>query len=159
MKRDGLAFGGPAAPVRQKPEKAFRWDARFAEGGDARVTMPLGKAEAVRPQDERDVEECVGDSPFAEGYVFEEEGSIVGYAMLAKSFSTEFGKACVWIEDIYVEEEYRGKGIGSAFLAFASEKYAGCLLRLEVEKENARAWRTYEKNGFTFLPYAEMKKE
>lgn len=107
----------------------------------------------------KDVDACVGESPFAEGYVFEENGKTIGYGMLAKSFSTEYGVPCVWVEDIYVVDEFRGKGIGSEFLSFVAEKYKGCLLRLELEEENAPAKHTYEKNGFTVLPYLEMKKE
>ena len=44
-----------------------------------------------------DISACVGDSPYAEGYVFEQDGVIAGYGMIAKSFSTEFGKPCIWI--------------------------------------------------------------
>lgn len=105
-----------------------------------------------------DVAECIGDSPFAEGYVFEIEASPVGYGMLAKSFSTEYGKRCIWIEDLYLLPEYRGHGIGSAFFAFVQDRYPGCLLRLEVEEENERARHVYEKCGFDVLPYMEMKK-
>ena len=47
---------------------------------------------------QNDVENCVNDSPYLEGYVFIEDEKILGYAMLAKSFSTEFGKPCIWIE-------------------------------------------------------------
>ena len=83
-----------------------------------------------------DIDNCVGDSPYLEGYVFEEEGLIVGYAMVAKSFSTEFGKPCMWIEDLYFVPDYRGRGIGSRFFAFIEEKYPEAILRLEVEEEN-----------------------
>lgn len=106
-----------------------------------------------------DVDNCVGDCPFLEGYIFEEDSEIVGYAMLAKSFSTEFGKPCIWIEDLYIKEAYRGRGIGSRFFAFVEEKYPNVLLRLEVETENRRAIHTYEKNGYEVLPYMEMKKD
>jgi GNAT superfamily N-acetyltransferase len=63
-----------------------------------------------------DIDSCVGECPFAEGYIFQEGEEIQGYAMIAKSFSTEFGKPCIWIEDLYMKEEYRGLGIGSCFL-------------------------------------------
>ena len=106
----------------------------------------------------RDFECCVGDSPYLEGYVFEEAGEIQGYAMIAKSFSTEFGKPCIWIEDIYVREGYRGLGLGSRFLQYIEKRYPDALLRLEVERENTRAVGVYEKNGFSVLPYMEMKK-
>ena len=105
-----------------------------------------------------DAVECVSDSPYLEGYVFENENGIHGYAMCAKSFSTEFGKRCVWIEDLFVKEEYRGQGIGSDFLAFISEKYSGCVLRLEAEAENERAIHVYKKSGFEVLPYTELIK-
>ena len=105
-----------------------------------------------------DVENCINDSPYLEGYVFEEEGIILGYSMLAKSFSTEFGKPCIWIEDIYLKPDYRDRGIGSKFISFVSEKYSEAILRLEVEEENERAVHVYQKSGFTKLPYVEMKK-
>ena len=93
-----------------------------------------------------------------EGCVFEADGAICGYAMIAKSFSTEFGKPCVWIEDLYLEEEYRGKGLGSAFFGFIEEKYPDSMFRLEVEAENEAALRLYKKRGYDTLPYMEMKK-
>lgn len=105
-----------------------------------------------------DIENCVNESPFLEGYIFEEDGMIQGYAMVAKSFSTEFGKPCMWIEDLYLKPEYRGKGIGSKFFAFIEEKYPDCILRLEVEEENERAIKVYSKCGYEVLPYMEMKK-
>ncbi len=107
---------------------------------------------------EADVQACIEHNPYLEGYVFEEEGAIQGYGMLAKSFSTEFGKPCIWIEDIYVKEEFRGLGIGSKFLAFVEKKYPAALLRLEAEEENRPAVHVYEKSGFTRLPYLEMIK-
>lgn len=105
-----------------------------------------------------DVENCINDCPYLEGYVFCDAGNIMGYAMAAKSFSTEYGKPCIWIEDIYIKPEYRGKGIGSQFFSFMEQKYPNALLRLEVEEENERAVQVYRKNGFEVMPYMEMKK-
>ena len=105
-----------------------------------------------------DIDNCVNDSPYLEGYVFEGSAGILGYGMVAKSFSTEFGKPCMWIEDLYVKDEHRGLGLGSAFLRFVEEKYPNAILRLEVEEENERALAVYKKCGFEPLPYMEMKK-
>ena len=105
-----------------------------------------------------DVENCVNDNPYLEGYIIENDNEIQGYVMLAKSYSTEFGKPCIWIEDLYIKEAYRGMGIGSMALKFVEEKYPNALLRLEVEEENERAVNTYKKCGFEVLPYMEMKK-
>lgn len=106
-----------------------------------------------------DFDACVSNSPYLDGYVFEKDGRIIGYGMLAKSFSTEFGKKCIWIEDLFVLEAYRGLGVGSNFFKFIEEEYSDAIFRLEVEKENERAISVYEKNGFDYLPYLEMKKE
>jgi len=105
-----------------------------------------------------DVKSCVGDNPYLEGYVFTEDNQILGYSMIAKSYSTEFGKACIWIEDLYIEQGYRGKGIGTEFFTFIEKKYPNSVLRLEVEEENENAIRVYEKCGYEILPYLEMKK-
>ena len=105
-----------------------------------------------------DFENCVKENPYLEGYIMESGGRILGYAMVAKSYSTEFGKPCIWIEDLFVKEAYRGCGIGSTLLQFVQDRFPGSLFRLEVEQENTRAVAVYEKNGFSVLPYMEMKK-
>ncbi len=105
-----------------------------------------------------DIENCINDSPYLEGFVFEKGSEILGYGMIAKSFSTEFGKPCIWIEDLYLKPEYRGLGVGSKFFDYLEETYTDHIFRLEVEEENERAVRVYEKNGFSVLLYMEMKK-
>lgn len=105
---------------------------------------------------ENDIKNCVSGSPYLECYIFEKEGQILGYAMAAKSFSTEFGKPCVWIEDLYMKPESRGLGIGSKFFEYIEEKYSDVVVRLEVEEENERAVHVYKKAGYEVLPYMEM---
>ena len=105
-----------------------------------------------------DIDACLNNNPYLEGYVFEDGGKTLGYAMLAKSFSTEFGKPCIWIEDLYILSEYRGLGLGSKFFEFIEQIYPNHLFRLEVEEENERAVKVYKKCGFEVLPYMEMKK-
>ena len=104
-----------------------------------------------------DIENCVNDNPYLEGYIIEDSKEIQGYAMIAKSFSTEFGKPCIWIEDLYIKDGYRGLGLGNLLLEFITQRYGDCIFRLEVEEENERAIGLYKKCGFTVLPYMEMK--
>lgn len=105
-----------------------------------------------------DIENCINDNPYLEGYIVEGSNGIQGYAMIAKSFSTEFGKPCIWIEDLYIKDEYRGLGLGNMLMEFITKNYTDCIFRLEVEEENERAINLYKKCGFDVLPYMEMKK-
>ena len=107
---------------------------------------------------EKDIECCISGSPYLEGYVFEQESEAVGYSMLARSYSTEFGKSCIWIEDIFIKKDYRGQGIGNLFFEYIEREHPDSIFRLEVEKENEVAVSLYKKRGFDFLPYLEMKK-
>ncbi len=105
-----------------------------------------------------DINACLSDSPYLEGYIIKSGDAVLGYGMIAKSYSTEYGVPCIWIEDIYIKDSHRGLGIGSAFLKFIEKKYEGHILRLEAEAENGRAVSVYRKCGFEVIPYLEMKK-
>lgn len=109
----------------------------------------------------RDIEDCLGDMPFLEGYVFEEDVTIAGYAMVAKCYTTEYGGLCIWVEDLYIKPEYRHRGLGSQFFSFLEKEYGGKAVRfkLEVEEENESAIKAYLKNGYQISPYLEMTKE
>ena len=106
----------------------------------------------------RDIDACVSGNPFLGGFVFSEDGCLVGYAMIAKSFSTEFGRPCIWIEDIYLEPAFRGQGTAGRFFAYLEDRYPDAILRLEAEEENEFAVRAYRKAGFEVMPYLEMYK-
>ena len=106
----------------------------------------------------RTLSDCVGDCPFLEGFVFQAEGHPVGYAMLAKSYSTEAGGLCIWIEDLYLCPAYRGQGLGSEFLAMLRQHYQGkaVRLRLEAEPGNENAIAVYQRAGFSVLGYTQL---
>lgn len=105
---------------------------------------------------ESDFNNCINSCPYLEGYVFEENDKICGYAMVAKSFSTEFGKPCIWIEDLYIKEEYRHKKISSLFFDFLKENYKDTIQRLEVDKHNVFAIKAYKKNNFDEVDYLQF---
>ena len=101
------------------------------------------------------VKNCLDDSTCADGFVFVDGEKIIGYAVTAKSYSTEFGGECIWLEDIFVEEEYRGRGVGSKFLRHVKKIYPQKIFRLESEADSA-ALNLYKRFGFRELPYLEM---
>lgn len=49
-------------------------------------------------------------------FVLDEEGREAGFALYFYNFSTFLGKAGIYLEDLYVRPEYRGKGYGKALL-------------------------------------------
>lgn len=88
----------------------------------------------------------------------EANGSLVGYCMMANSFSTEFGKPCVWLEDIYIKPEYQNMGVGRQVMNYFVDANPNAVLRLEVDDKNTMAIHVYEKQGFKKLSYVEMMK-
>lgn len=106
---------------------------------------------------QNDITACVSDSPYASGFVFlDEEGKVAGYAMIAHSYSTEFGKPCIWIEDIYLEKSLRGQGFASGFFDYLIEEFPDAVHRLEAEHENEHAVAVYYAKGFDEIPYVEF---
>ena len=71
-----------------------------------------------------------GPRPFAEVLLAEEGTDVVGFALFFPNFSTFLGKPGIYLEDIFVRPEHRGKGHGKALLA--------AVARLAVERDCGR---------------------
>ena len=92
-------------------------------------------------------------------YVFRLDGEDVGYSLLSKSFCPEVGGSIIWIEQLYINEDSRGKGIAGQFLGFIEKEFSPDRIRLEVEEDNEKAISLYKRNGYRFLPYLQMVKD
>ena len=101
--------------------------------------------------------EFTGGTPFGDAFIFEENGEVVGYGVLAYTYSQEAGGKVVWLEEIYVCREHRGKGKGSEFIDFVLEKLPASRYRLETEPENEAATRLYIRKGFELFEYVNYK--
>lgn len=71
-----------------------------------------------------------GEKQFAEVIIGEYHSVPVGYALYFYNFSTFLGKPGIYLEDLYVKTEERGKGFGKALLAY--------LARLAVDQKCER---------------------
>jgi len=82
--------------------------------------------------------------------VLDVEGNIIGYAILINIWSNEFGGNIVNIDELYIKEEFRGKGVGTNFIQYLiTNKFAESVaLALQVNPENKKARALYEKLGF-----------
>ncbi len=103
---------------------------------------------------ERDIDACIDGKLL--GYVFEIDENLAGYAMVAKSFCTELGRECLWLEDLFIIPEYRRKGLADEFISYLKENNPERAIRLEVEKYNRPACTLYKKHGFESFPYHEL---
>lgn len=66
--------------------------------------------------DETTLETWIFDKQKAEVIFAVEDGKEVGFALFFHNFSTFLGRAGIYLEDLYVKPEYRGKGYGKAIL-------------------------------------------
>jgi len=95
-----------------------------------------------------------GPNPKFRALIAEWDDEPAGYASFFYFYSTFQGRPALFLEDLFVPDEFRGKGIGKALLVavckLAIEE--GCFaLRWEVLDWNRPAIEFYEKLGATFL--------
>jgi GNAT superfamily N-acetyltransferase len=91
-----------------------------------------------------------GPHPYAETVIAEEDTQPIGFALFFHTFSTFLARPGIYLEDLFVLAEHRGRGVGRALLAhlahLAVERGCG---RLEwaVLNWNQEAIRFYERLG------------
>lgn len=122
--------------------------------------------------DEATLEEWIFDKQKAEVIFALEDGKEVGFALFFHNFSTFLGRAGIYLEDLYVKPECRGKGYGKAILkklaSIAVERGCGrlewwCLdwnkpsidFYLSLGAEPMSDWTVYRITGDTLKQLAE----
>lgn len=122
--------------------------------------------------DEAILEEWIFDKQKAEVIFALEDEVEVGFALFFHNFSTFLGRAGIYLEDLFVRPEYRGKGYGKAILkklaSIAVERGCGrlewwCLdwnkpsidFYLSLGAEPMSDWTVYRIAGDTLKQLAE----
>lgn len=102
-------------------EKELRF--RFARREDTPLILKFIRGLALYEKMEKDVvatpallEEWIFDKQKAEVIFAVAEDREVGFALFFHNFSTFLGRAGIYLEDLFVLPEYRGRGYGKALL-------------------------------------------
>lgn len=100
---------------------------------------------------ERALRELLQNRTFGVVLICRLSSRAVGYIALCFGYSIELNGREAFVDELFVDEEYRGRGIGSLLLDTAIDflqenKIAA--LHLEVARENSAAIELYGKRGF-----------
>jgi GNAT superfamily N-acetyltransferase len=103
-----------------------------------------------RPDADRLTEHLFGRRPYVEALIAEREGRSVGYALMFYSYSTFLTAPGIFLEDLFVQPDERGRGAGKALLdaVVAMARERGCeRVEWSVLDWNEPAIRFYEAYG------------
>jgi GNAT superfamily N-acetyltransferase len=110
--------------------------------------------DAVQATEEDLLRDGFGPNPFYFCLIAEHDGKPAGFALYFYNYSTWVGRPGIYLEDLYVKPELRGKGIGKALLREVAKIAAGMgcqRLQWQVLDWNAPAIDFYRASGGEFL--------
>jgi len=96
-------------------------------------------------------QEFISNEHLGKSWLIYSENEIVGYIILAYIFSFEYGGKIAFVDELFIKETARGKGIGKEAIQFIQAevpKLSLKLLYLEVEPHNENAQKLYLAHDF-----------
>ena len=97
------------------------------------------------------IEKMLSDESAGRIWWIQESEGRIGYIAITFCFSLEFGGPSAVVDELYLEESHRGRGIGFEALRFVERfcRSHGILaLLLEVDRHNLHAQSLYKKAGY-----------
>ena len=98
-------------------------------------------------------QEFISNEHLGKSWLMYSENEIVGYIILTFIFSFEYGGKIAFVDELFIQETARGKGIGKEAIQFIQRevpKLSLKLLYLEVEPHNENAQKLYLAHDFEF---------
>ncbi|CCV06600.1 Acetyltransferase [Mesorhizobium metallidurans STM 2683] len=102
-----------------------------------------------------------GEKPAFSTLIAEVGGEFAGLCLHFPIFSTWMGRPGVYVQDLYVDDLFRGRRIGECLLrrvARECRKDGGVYLRLSVDTDNETAKAFYERLGIAWSSYEQVQK-
>jgi ribosomal protein S18 acetylase RimI-like enzyme len=96
-------------------------------------------------------QEFISNEHLGKSWLMYSENEIVGYIILTFIFSFEYGGKIAFVDELFIKETARGKGIGKEAIQFIQRevpKLSLKLLYLEVEPHNENAQKLYLAHDF-----------
>ena len=96
-------------------------------------------------------QEFISDEKLGKAWLIHLDEEIAGYVILTYVFSFEYKGRIAFLDELYIKESYRGKGIGKQTIDFIKEQSSNQnikLIYLEVENHNQNAQKLYLANDF-----------
>ena len=102
----------------------------------------------------------IKDEKLGTAWLVYHQNELVGYVILTFAFSFEYQGKIAFLDELYLKESARGKGIGKEIVRFVQDEAAKLSLKiiyLEVETHNQAAQKLYIANDFSIHPRKIMK--
>jgi ribosomal protein S18 acetylase RimI-like enzyme len=110
---------------------------------------------------ERAIRQTCAGHPMVRGYLVREGEATLGYCVITLGFGIEFGGPDIFLDDLYLVQEARGRGVGDAVMAAIGAealRHKARAIHLVVAPGNERAQRLYRRSGFAHADYVLMSK-
>ncbi len=99
----------------------------------------------------KNVLKFIDDPALGRLWLMESSGTAFGYLILTFGFSFEYGGRDAFLDEFYLEPEFRSKGIGTEAMRFMFDQAKELdvqAIHLEVERTNAGGQKLYINTGF-----------
>jgi len=120
-----------------------------------RMMKRLALQEPALPFDERVVAQTwrqfFSSAKFGRAWLFSAESELAGYVILTLGYSFEYRGREAFVDELYVEEKFRGRGVGRRAMEFVEERARELgvnAIHLEVDRGNDAALGLYRRTGY-----------
>jgi ribosomal protein S18 acetylase RimI-like enzyme len=99
----------------------------------------------------RALEPLLASPVYGLAWLIQDGKLVIGYAVITFGYSLEFGGRDAFLDELYLRENYRGRGIGTRIIQHTldvCQTHGVKALHLEVMAQNTRAQELYRRLGF-----------